>query len=80
MILVNPIIYKFGLEKARIGIFVLIFFLGFLASLVSNLIDFKPLLQYLDIFNHFWILPIFTIILLYISYKISTKVYQKKEF
>ncbi len=77
-----PIIYKFGLEKARIGIFVGVFGLGFLASLISKFVDFNPIIQHLDMLNNYWIfiLPIATILLLYISYKISEKVYKNKEF
>lgn len=77
-----PVIYKFGLEKARIGIFTFIFGLGFLANLISKFIDFQPLFQHLDMLNNYWvvILPIFTITFLYISYKISEKIYKKKEF
>ncbi len=77
-----PVIYKFGLEKARIGIFVGAFGLGFLASLISKYVDFKPIIQHLDMLNNYltFILPIVTIILLYISYKISEKVYKNKEF
>lgn len=77
-----PVIYKFGLEKARIGIFVGMFGLGFLASLISKFVDFKPILQHLDILNNYWmfILPIVTLVILYVSYKISEKVYLKKEF
>lgn len=77
-----PVIYKFGLERARIGIFVGVFGLGFLGSLISKFIDFEPLLQHLDILNHYWIfvLPIVSIIILYVSYKISEKIYQNREF
>ena len=59
-----------------------VFGLGFLASLISKFVDFKPILQHLDILNNYWmfILPIVTLVILYVSYKISEKVYLKKEF
>ena len=77
-----PVIYKFGLEKARIGIFVGVFGLSFLASLLSQFINFKPFFQQLNRLNNYWIfiLPLITIIILYVSYKISEKIYKNKEF
>lgn len=80
--IIYPVIYKFGLEKARIGIFVGVFGLGFLVNLISKYVDFKPILEHLYFFNNylFFILPIVIIIILYVSYTISKKIYQKKEF
>ena len=77
-----PVIYKFGIEKARIGIFVGVFGFGFIASLLSKIIDFKPLIQKLSFLNNYWMftLPIVSLIILYISYKVSKKVYEKKQY
>lgn len=77
-----PVIYKFGLEKARIGIFALVFVISIIVGIISKIVDFKPLLRLLDNLGNYWIiiLPIIIVIMLYISYKISEKIYQKKDY
>lgn len=77
-----PVIYKFGIEKARIGIFVAVFGIALIASIIEKAFDFKPLLESLKVLNNYWtlILPIIMVIVLYVSYKISERIYQKKEY
>ena len=76
-----PIIFKFGLEKARIGIFVLIFGLIFIGELLINYINLGKALDSLSFLNNWWIIifPLLVIIILFASYIISLKIYNKKE-
>lgn len=77
-----PAIYKFGVEKARIGIFIVVFGIATIASIIAKFVDFKPMLQALDNLGNYWmiILPIAMIVILYLSYKISEGIYKKKEY
>ncbi len=77
-----PAIYKLGVEKARIGIFVVVFGLGIIGALVSKIYDLKKVLALLKPLENYviFIIPIFMIVMLYISYTISKKTNLKKEF
>lgn len=77
-----PSIYKFGVEKARIGIFIVVFGIAIVGGIIANYIDFKPMLQVLDNLGNYWmlILPVVMILVLYLSYKISEEIYKKKEY
>ena len=78
-----PLIYKFGMEKSRIGLFVGTFTFIALFFLISKL-DIKlkipnNIITFLDKY-YLIIIPIIIIIILTISYKISKRIYLKKEF
>lgn len=77
-----PLIFKYGIEKGRIGLFVLAFAIGSLAGFLSNMINIKIPEHLLTFFNNFWFIaiPIVILIMLLISYKISERIYLKKEF
>lgn len=77
-----PAIYKFGVEKARIGIFIVVFGVAIIASIIAKFINFESLFQKLDALNNYWmiIFPIIMIIVLYASYKLSKKIYKNKEY
>ena len=77
-----PIIYKFGVEKARIGIFIIVFGTVIIGSLLANYIDITNLLTSLSFLKDYLILIliIITLIMVYASYKISEKIFTKKEF
>ncbi len=77
-----PAIYKFGVEKARIGIFVFVFATAFIGGVLSNFIDFSSFFSAIEFINRYWLVitPIIIAILLYASYKVSEKIYKKKEF
>ena len=77
-----PTIYKFGVENARIGIFIVVFGVATIAGIIAKFVDFKPILQSLDNLGNYWmiILPIVIILMLYISYKFSEGIYKKKEY
>ena len=74
-------IYKFGVEKGRIGIFVGIFGMALLIGfLLKNFnVDANNFIVFFDKY-YYLIIPITLIIVLVISYLISKKIYLKKEF
>ncbi len=77
-----PTIYKFGVEKARIGIFLLVFGIVIIGSLLANYVDLSNVLKYLSFLENYLIviLIVVAIIMVYVSYKISEKIFSKKEF
>ena len=77
-----PIIYKFGVEKARIGIFLLVFGIVIIGSLFANFVNLSNILKSLYFLEDYLIiiLIIVAIIMVYVSYKISEKIFSKKEF
>ncbi len=77
-----PIIYKFGVEKARIGIFLLVFGIVIIGSLLANYLDLSNVLKSFAFLEDYLIiiLIIVAIIMVYGSYKISEKIFSKKEF
>ena len=78
-----PVIYKFGIEKSRISIFVLVFAIVGIGALIAKSginIDFLQNIEaFLDNYGTF-IIPIVTIVIWCISYCISAHIYTKKEF
>ena len=77
-----PAIYKFGVEKARIGIFVIVFGIAIIGGFVAKYINLSEVTKILGFLGDYWMiaLPIIMILVLYCSYKISEKIYMKKEF
>ena len=77
-----PIIYKFGVEKARIVICSLVFGIVILGSLIIKYIDLTGIIKILNLMQDYWIIVIllFSILLVYVSYRLSLKIYLKKEF
>ena len=77
-----PIIYKFGVEKARICIFLLVFGIVIIGSLLVKYIDLSYILKPLSFLEDYLIiiLIVVAIIMVYVSYKISEKIFSKKEF
>ncbi len=78
-----PIIYKFGIEKGRIGIFLSVFgvalVFGLLSKLGININIASNILKSLeDILVY--LIPIGVVILFLVSYKISKKIYSNKEY
>ncbi len=80
--LMYPIIYKLGVEKARISIFVIVFALIIGGGLIINLFDFSTIAKKLAFLEDYLIiiLILIMIIMVYISYKISLKIMAHKEF
>ena len=77
-----PIIYKFGVEKARIVICSLVFGIVILGSFIIKYIDLTGIIKMLNLMQDYWIIVIllFSILLVYASYRLSLKIYLKKEF
>lgn len=76
-----PIIYKLGIEKARIAIFVTIFGIAILGGLLINYIDLATLLNGLAFLENYWvfIIIILGIAFLYGSYRLSLRFQMRKE-
>lgn len=74
-----PIIFKLGVEKARIGIFIIIFGIVILGGILVKYLDSSFITTFLSKYS-MTIFPILVIILSVLSYLISLKVYLKKEF
>ena len=77
-----PAIYKFGVDKARIAIFIVVFGVAIIGSFLSKYINFEYLIQKLSFLNNYMmiILPVIIIVMLYVSYEISKGIYNKKEY
>ena len=77
-----PIIYKFGIEKARIAMFLIVFGLVIIGVFLLKYIDLSFIYKTISFLENYLviILIITTIIMVYISYKISEKIFMKKEF
>ncbi len=77
-----PAIYKFGVEKARIGIFVVVFGIAIVGGLLSQYIDFSFVTNSLTFLEDYLVIILIVtgILMVYISYKISEKIFRKKEF
>ncbi len=81
MAIMFPVMYKFGIEKGRIAIFIISFSVTGLAFLLSNSHINMPS-SIIDFFKNYYkvLIPIITCLLIFISYKISERFYAKKEF
>ena len=77
-----PLIFKYGIEKGRIGLFTLTFAIVGIIGLLSRLIKVDIPTNIISFLDNYWfiIIPMVLIIILLISYKISEKIYLKKEF
>ena len=80
--IIYPFIFKYGIEKGRIGLFIGSFAIVGLISLLSKKTDINIPTNVVNFFESFWyiIVPILFTGFLYISYCISKKIYLKKEF
>lgn len=77
-----PAIYKFGVEKARIGVFVVVFGVSIVGGILNKFIDFSCLINVLSSIESYLlvILPILMVLMITISYKISEKINLKKGY
>lgn len=77
-----PVVFKLGVEKGRIGIFALIFIIVGIIGFITKKVKFRIPKIISLIFNDYYFisLPLLIVILLYISYKVSKKIYSQKEF
>lgn len=77
-----PLIYKFGVEKSRIGLFIGAFAITGIASIfLKTGVNIDIPQNIVTIFNNYYMIiaPITFIIIIFISYEISKIVYLKKE-
>ena len=76
-----PAIYKFGVEKARIAMFIVVFGFALIGSILSKYIDFESIIQGLTFLENYLliIIPIIIVVMLYISYSLSEAIYNRKE-
>ena len=80
--LLYPIVFKFGATNGRIILFAVVFGIAGIGALISNFIDMTPVINMINELDNYALIaiPIISIILLGISYLISNKIYQHKEF
>ena len=80
--LLYPIVFKFGATNGKIILFAVVFGIGGIVALVSNFIDMTSVINTINGLENYSIIaiPIISVILLGISYLISNKIYQNKEF
>ncbi len=77
-----PAIYKYGVEKARITIFIVIFGTALVGGVLSKYIDFEFIIQRLVFLEKYImiIIPVVIVVMVYISYRISEAIYKRKEY
>lgn len=80
--LLYPIVFKFGATNGRIILFAVVFGIVGIVALVSNFIDMTSVIKMINGLDNYSLItiPIISVILLGISYLISNKIYQNKEF
>ena len=82
LVFMYPAIYKLGLEKARMRIFISVFGVIILFSVLAKYIEVSKVLNTLSFLQNYWVIILVGLIILltYISYKISLKFQMQKEF
>lgn len=82
IIFVYPLILKFGIEKGRIGLFIIIFIFTTIGGFLLTKVNLQNYSSLTKIIENFWmiIVPLIMTILLFGSYYISKKIFEKKEF
>ena len=80
--LLYPIVFKFGATNGKIILFAVVFGIGGIVALVSNFIDMTSVINMINGLDNYSLIaiPIISVILLGISYLISNKIYQNKEY
>ena len=77
-----PLIYKIGIEKARISVFLVVFGLLIVFNFLGGFIDFSRVLDKLNSLSDVWfiVIPIIAMLFILVSYIITSRIYLKKEF
>ncbi len=80
--LLYPIMFKFGATNGRIILFGVVFGIAGIGALIAKFVDMTFIINIVNELDNcsFIAIPIISIILLCISYIISNKIYQNKEF
>ncbi|MCI9177966.1 MAG: ABC-2 transporter permease [Clostridia bacterium] len=80
--LLYPIVFKFGATKGRIILFAVVFGVAGIGALIAKFVDMTYIINMINRLDSYLLItiPIISAILLSISYLISNKIYQSKEF
>ena len=80
--LLYPIVFKFGATNGRIILFVVVFGAAGIGALIAQFVDMTSIINMINRLDSYSLIaiPIISAILLGISYLISNKIYQNKEF
>ena len=80
--IIYPVIFKYGIEKGRIALFVGVFLITGIIGILMNNVQISIPESVVNFFNNYGIIVLtLTIISMFlISYKISERIYLKKEF
>ncbi len=80
--LLYPIVFKFGATNGRIILFAVVFGIAGIGALIEQFIDMTLIINIINGLDSYSLIaiPIISVILLGISYLISNKIYQNKEF
>lgn len=80
--LLYPLIFKFGSEKGRIFMFVVVFLIFAVGGLLANFVDMNGFLNLVRYIDTYWyvLVPILGILFVGGSYLLSKRIYLKKEF
>ncbi len=77
-----PIVFKFGATNGRIILFIVVFTVVGIVTLITKFVDMTTVINAINELDKYpyIAIPIICVILLSISYLISNKIYQSKEF
>lgn len=77
-----PLIFKFGSEKGRIFMFVVVFLIFAVGGLLANFVDMNAFMNLVHYIDTYWyvLVPILGILFVGGSYLLSKRIYLKKEF
>ncbi len=80
--LLYPIVFKFGATNGRIILFVVVFGAAGIGALIAQFVDMTSIINMINRLDSYLLIaiPIISVILIGISYLISNKIYQNKEF
>ena len=80
--LLYPIVFKFGATNGRIILFVVVFGIAGIGAFIAQFVDMTFIINMINRLDSYALvaIPIISVILLGISYLISNKIYQSKEF
>lgn len=80
--LLYPIVFKFGATNGRIILFAVVFGIAGIGALIAQFVDMTFIIDIINGLDSYSLIaiPIISVILLGISYLISNKIYQNKEF
>lgn len=80
--LLYPIVFKFGATNGRIILFAVVFGIAGIGAFIAQFVDMTFIINMINRLDSYALvaIPIISVILLGISYLISNKIYQNKEF